>query len=85
MSIAEAEYIAVGGCRTQLFWMKQMVHDYGFEQDCVTMFSDNTSAINISRNHVQHLLTKHIEIRHHFICELVENKVLTLLLVNTNA
>ena len=30
-------------------------------------FYDNTSAINITKNLVQHSRTKHIEIRHHFI------------------
>ena len=33
----------------------------------VSIFFDNTSAINITKNHVQHSRTKHIEIRHHFI------------------
>ena len=37
----------------------------------------NTSAINISKNLVQHSQTKHIKIRHHFIRELVENSTLT--------
>ena len=38
------------------------------------VYCDNTSAINISKNPVQHSRTKHIDIRHHFIRELVENK-----------
>ena len=33
----------------------------------VPMFCDNTSAINITKNHVQYSRTKFIEIRHHFI------------------
>jgi hypothetical protein len=41
------------------------------------------SAINISKNHVQHSKTKHIDIRHHFIRDLVENKVVTLEHVGT--
>ena len=28
---------------------------------------DNTSAINISKNPIQHFRTKHIDIKHHFI------------------
>ena len=30
---------------------------------------DNTSAINISKNPVHHSRTKHIDIRHHFLCD----------------
>ena len=36
------------------------------------------SAINISKNPVQHSRTKHIDIRHHYIRDLVEDKVITL-------
>ena len=42
------------------------------------------SAINISKNPVQHSRTKHIDIRHHFIRELVESKVIVLEHVGTN-
>ena len=35
-------------------------------------------AIDISENPVQHFKTKHIEIRYHFIRDLVERKVVTL-------
>ena len=54
--------------------MKQMLEDYGIVQDTLIVYCDNTSAINISKNPVQHSRTKHIDIRHHFIRELVENK-----------
>ena len=33
----------------------------------IPIFCDNTSAINITENPIQHSRTKHIEIRHHFI------------------
>ena len=36
------------------------------------------SAINISKNSIQHSRTKQIDIRHHFIKDLVEEKVVTL-------
>ncbi|KAG9459176.1 hypothetical protein H6P81_003684 [Aristolochia fimbriata] len=72
LSTAEAEYIATGSCCAQLLWMKQMLEDYGVPSGVLTMYCDNTSAINISKNPVQHSRTKHIDIRHHFIRELVE-------------
>ncbi|XP_052297011.1 secreted RxLR effector protein 161-like [Citrus sinensis] len=54
LSMAEAEYIAAGSCCTQLLWMKQMLEDYGMAQGILIVFCDNTSAINISKNLVQH-------------------------------
>ena len=50
LSIAEAEYIAAGSCCTQLLWMKKLLHDYEIPQDIMCVFSDNTSAINLSKN-----------------------------------
>lgn len=53
LSTAKADYIAAGSCCTQLLWMKLMLQDYGLPQGTMTVFCDNTSAINISKNPVQ--------------------------------
>jgi len=45
---------------------------------------DNTSAINISKNLVKHSRTKHIDIRHHFLRDLVESKVISLSFILTH-
>ena len=50
----------------------------------MTLFCDNLSAINISKNPIQHSRTKHINIRHHFIRDLVEDKVINLEHVSTD-
>ena len=55
-----------------------MLEEYEVRQDVMTLFCDNMSAINISKNPVQHSRTKHIDIRHHFIRELVEDKIISL-------
>lgn len=55
-----------------------MLKKYNVEQDVMTLFCDDLSSINISKNHVQHNITKHINIRHHFIRDLVEDKVANL-------
>jgi hypothetical protein len=78
LSTAEAEYIAAGSSCSQLLWMKQMLSEYNVEQDVMTLYCDNLSAINISKNPIQHSRTKYIDIRHHFIRDLVEENVVTL-------
>ncbi|KAK9930160.1 hypothetical protein M0R45_027212 [Rubus argutus] len=83
LSTAEAEYVAAGSCCTQMLWMKQMLRDYGFTQGKLSIFCDNTSAINISKNPVQHSRTKHIDLRYHFIRDLVEKDILELSFVPT--
>ena len=68
LSIAEAEYMAVGSCETQVLWIKHLLLDFNVKLDCVPIFCDNTSAINLTKNLVQqHSRIKHIEIQHHFL------------------
>ena len=55
-----------------------MLTEYNVTQNVMTLYCDNLSAINISKNPIQHSRTKHIDIRHHFIRDLVEDKVITL-------
>jgi hypothetical protein len=83
LSTTEAEYIVAGSCCTQLLWMKTLLWDYGFTQDTMIINCDNTSAINISKNPVQHSWTKHIDIRHHFLRDLVESEVVSLSFIPT--
>ena len=49
----------------------------------MVVYYDNSSAIDISKNLVQHSKTKHIEIRYHFIRDLVERKVVALEYIST--
>ena len=44
----------------------------------MVVYCDNSSAIDIFKNPVQHSMTKHIEIRYHFIRDLVERKIVVL-------
>ena len=67
LSTAEAEYIAAGSCCAQILWIKQQLKDFGITLSETPIHCDNTSAINLSKNSVQHSRSKHIEIRHHFI------------------
>ena len=78
LSTVEAEYIVVGSCCSQLLWMKKLLGDYGISQETMVVYCDNFSAIDISKNPVQHSKTKHIEISYHFIRDLVDRKVVAL-------
>jgi hypothetical protein len=83
LSTTEVEYIVAGSCCTQLLWMKTLLCDYGFTQDTMIINCDKTTAINISKNPVQHSRTKHIDIRHHFLRDLVEPEVVSLSFIPT--
>lgn len=83
LSTAEAEYVAAGSCCTQVLWLKCMLEDYKLQGEEITTLCDNTSTINITKNHVQHERTKHIETGYHFIRDLVEKKILEVSFVRT--
>ena len=83
LSTAEAEYISAGSCCAQILWIKQQLKDFGSEQNQIPILCDNTSAINISKNPIQHSRTKHIEIRHHFIRDHVQKGDIVLEFVDT--
>ncbi|XP_073018180.1 uncharacterized protein [Primulina eburnea] len=78
LSTAESEYVAAASCCSQLMWINQMINDYGFHSEIMIVYCDNASAIDISKNPVQHSRTKHIDIRHHFIRDLVEKGIIRL-------
>ena len=63
--------------------MKKLLTDYGITQDTMVVYCDNSSAIDISKNPVQYSKTKHIEIRYHFIKDLVERKIMCLKYIPT--
>ncbi|GJU09154.1 retrovirus-related pol polyprotein from transposon TNT 1-94 [Tanacetum coccineum] len=84
ISTTEAEYIAMSGCCAQILWMRSQLKDYGFLFNKIPLYCDNKSAIALSCNNVQHSRSKHIDIRHHFIREQVENGVVELYFVETN-
>nr|CAN64305.1 hypothetical protein VITISV_026331 [Vitis vinifera] len=83
LSTAEAEYIAADLCCAQILWMKQTLSDFNVIFEHVPIKCDNTSAINISKNPVQHSRTKHIEIRHHFLRDHAQKGDITLEFVST--
>nr|GEW63083.1 retrovirus-related Pol polyprotein from transposon TNT 1-94 [Tanacetum cinerariifolium] len=83
MSSAEAEYVSLSACCTQVPWLRTQLIDYGFHFDKIPMYCDSKTAIAISCNPVQHFRTKHIDVRYHFIKEHVENGIVKLFLVGT--
>ena len=55
--------------------MKQIHKDFGIKQETMNIHCDNSSVINISKNPIIHSRTKHIEIHHHFIRDLIKENV----------
>ena len=58
--------------------------DYGIKLDQISIKYDNTSAINLRKNPIQHSRTKHIDIRHHFLRDHIQNGDISLEFIDTN-
>ena len=58
--------------------------DLGIRTGVPTLHSDSMSATQLARNPVFHAKTKHIEVRYHFIREVLEDKCIELVKVHTN-
>ena len=56
LSTIEAEYVAAGSC-AQVLWMKQQMEDFGITMDHIPIKCDNTSAISLAKNPIQHSKT----------------------------
>jgi len=75
LSSTEAEYVATAATACQTVWMRRVLNELLHNQnDATQIVSDNKSSIALSRNHVFHKQSKHIDTRYHFIRELVTGK-----------
>ncbi|GJR25125.1 hypothetical protein Tco_0973652 [Tanacetum coccineum] len=83
VSTAEAEYVSLSAYCAQVIWMRTQLLDYGYRFNKIPMYCDSNSTIAISCNPIQHLRSKHINIRYHFIKECVERGMVKLYFVGT--
>ncbi|GJY87449.1 hypothetical protein Tco_0502077 [Tanacetum coccineum] len=80
----EAEYVAAASCCGQVLWIQNQMLDYGFNFMNTKIYIDNESTICIVKNPVYHSKTKHIAIRHHFIRDAYEKKLIQVLKIHTD-
>ncbi|GJZ34930.1 retrovirus-related pol polyprotein from transposon TNT 1-94 [Tanacetum coccineum] len=61
----EAEYMALTEVVKESIWIRGLLEELGVELNTVTVNCDNQGAIYLSRNHVFHQRTKHINVGYH--------------------
>ncbi|GJZ48484.1 putative ribonuclease H-like domain-containing protein [Tanacetum coccineum] len=79
-----AEYVDAANCCGQVLWVQNQLLDYGFNFMNTKIHIDNESTICIVKNPVYHSKTKHIEIRHHFIRDCYEKKLISVEKIHTD-
>ena len=77
LSTTEAEYYALGIACQEAVWLKQLCQEVFMPLDKpIHIFSDNTGAVALSDNPVFHNRSKHIDIRWHFVWDLIHSKII---------
>jgi hypothetical protein len=75
----EAEYMAMSNCSCQVVWIKTLIEELGIKLNAIPLYGNNQGAIFIASNPVQESHTKHIDIRYHYICEVIADKKVDLM------
>ena len=73
LSTTEAEYVALADTikETMLLWYVWNSIFPGLRTSCITVFENNEGAKNLAQNPVRTSNSKHIDVRHHFLPELI--------------
>jgi hypothetical protein len=66
-STTEAEFIGAADDCKEALWLRNLLHDFGFQQKTMDMFSHSTCALALIRNLMHHSRAKHIGVQHKFV------------------
>ena len=74
LSTAEAEYVALCSAAQETVWLRRLISELNNPPDGpTTILEDNQSAMAMAKNPQFHGRAKHIDLRHHFIRERVND------------
>jgi hypothetical protein len=82
LSTCESEYYALTEGAKEAIHLKRLVWEFNHQrplpddvqQEPVTLYCDNQSTIFVSKNPAEHKMMKHVDVRHKWIQEKVEEK-----------
>ena len=73
LSTMESEYVAAVHAAKEALWLHSLISlIFSIDIPTTTLFSDNQSAIALMKEHQYHARTKHINVRFHFLCWIIE-------------
>lgn len=85
LSTVEAEYIAVTHAAKEAVWLRRLIREvFKLIGTATTLYCDNQSAVAIATNGNFHARMKHIDIRYHYICFVIDDGSITLIYCPTD-
>jgi hypothetical protein len=80
LSTTESEYVAATYAAKEALWLRSLIYQlFGKALPAMTLFSDNQSAIALTKEHQYHARMKHIDVHYHFIQWIVKEGKLCLI------
>lgn len=83
LSTTESEYIALTEAVKEVMWLKGFISELGISLNRVSVMCDSQSALQLSKNQMYHERTKHINVKFHFIRDVIESKLIDVEKVST--
>eukprot|EP00253_Pinus_taeda_P009482 PITA_09482 len=83
LSTTEAEYRAATHASKEAVWLQRLCSSMGLVQGAIRIDCDSQSAIFLAKNPAYHSKTKHIEVQYHFVRDMIEDKKVLLVKVDT--
>jgi hypothetical protein len=85
LSTTEAEYMALSECVKEAIYLQRFLRELGFDKNAeLVIFCDNRSCLKLAENPTFHARSKHIDIRHHFVRDALQDKKVSVAYVPTN-
>ena len=79
LSSTEAEYVVAALAAKEGIWIKAMLDEFKlFTIPPVTLFCDNQSCIKLANNPKMSDNIRHVDLKHHFLRDLIETKKIEL-------
>ena len=83
-STTEAEYMGMTDAANQAIWYHSFLSELGYTvDDPIPIHRDNKGAIDLALNPVTGCRSKHIDIKHHVICEYIDKDHISLIYTET--
>lgn len=84
LSTCEAEYVALTLCSQEVLFIKQLLITFDIFESHIDVYGDNQGSLALAKNPVFHFKSKHIDVKLHFIRDLVKYNHIHLNYVPTN-
>ena len=81
LSIMKAEYMALMNVAKEIKWIRQLFDELNYDiipRSSMILRTDNQEALALAKNSVNHSRFKHIDIKHHFIREMIVEEIVWL-------